>query len=201
MALQGTKRIVLGEEEYVYGDAQCFLTAVEVSVVAQILEATPEKPYLCFLLKLDLTMAREMISDFEAPRSRGALLPSYGVSTGPATRELLEAIYRLLRLLSTPSGIPTLSNLIKREIIYRLLTREQGHRLRRIAFNGSYDHCLARAIALLKQNYAAPLSVEALAKAAGMGVSTLHNHFKALTSMSLCNTNPALRDACTSPDA
>jgi AraC-like DNA-binding protein len=192
VALQGKKRIVLGNEEYVYGDSQFFLTAVDVPVVAQILEASPEKPYLCFLLKLDLAMARDMISDFEVP-ANGALLPSHGVSTGPATRELLDAIYRLLRLLCTPKDIPILSNLIKREIIYRLLTSEHGYRLRQIAFNGSYDHRIARAIALLKQNYAKPLSVEKLAKAAGMGVSTLHHHFKALTSISPLQYQKQLR--------
>ncbi len=191
VALQGTKRIVLGDEEYVYGESRLFLTAVDIPVVAQIAEATSEKPYCCFLLKLDLEMARQMISDFEdfgelsrAASVNGVVLSSYGVSTGPATYELLEAIYRLLRLLSTPSDIPTLSNLIKREIIYRLLTSDHGYRLRQIAFNGTYDYRIARAIALLKQNYAKPLSVEKLAKTAGMGVSTLHHHFKALTSIS-----------------
>jgi len=183
VVLQGTKRVVLGEEEYVYGASQFILTAVDVPVVAQVVKATREKPYCCFLLKLDLEMARQMISDFEAPVT-GSTLPRYGVSTGPATHELLDAIYRLLRLLSTPSDIPILSNLIKREIIYRLLTSDQGYRLRQIAFNGTYDHRIARVIDLLKQNYSKPLSVEGLAKAARMGVSTLHHHFKALTAMS-----------------
>jgi AraC-like DNA-binding protein len=204
VALQGTKRIVLGDEEYVYGDSHFFLTAVDVPVVAQILEATREKPYLCFLLKLDLDMARQMISDFgfvvdplgpvpEGTATKDSILPRYGVSTGPATHELLDAIYRLLRLLSTPSDIPILSNLIKREIIYRLLTSEHGYRLRQIAFNGSYDHRIARTIALLKQNYAKPLSIEKLAKAAGMGVSTLHHHFKTLTSISPLQYQKQLR--------
>src|SRR5262245_50474548 len=125
VVLQGTKRVVLEEEEYVYGESQFVLTAVDVPVIAQVVEATREKPYCCFLLKLDLEMARQIISDFEAPVT-DSMFPGYGVSTGPATRELLDAVYRLLRLLSTPGDIPILSNLIKREIIYRLLTSGQG---------------------------------------------------------------------------
>lgn len=183
VALKGTKRIVLGEEEYVYGDAHFFLAAVDVPVVAQIVKATHARPYMCFILKLDLAMAREMSSDFETPVN-GAMPPHHGVSTGPATYEMLEAIYRLLRLHATPKDIPLLSDLIKREIIYRLLTSAHGYRLRQIAFNGSYDQRIARAIALLKQNYAAPLAVAELAHAAGMGVSTLYHHFKTLTAMS-----------------
>ncbi len=129
VALQGTKRVVLGDEEYVYGESQFILTAVDVPVVTQVVAATREKPYFCFFLKLDLEIARQMISDFEVTVT-GSILPRYGLTTGPATRELLDAIYRLLRLLSTPSDIPILSNLIKREIIYRLLTSDQGFRLR-----------------------------------------------------------------------
>jgi hypothetical protein len=189
VSLQGTKLVVLGDEEYVYGESQFILAAVDVPVVAQILEATPEKPSLYFLLKLDLEMARQMISDFgfvvdpsgsvpEGATTNGSMLPRYGLSTGPTTHELLDPIYRLLRLLSTPNDIPILSNLIKREIIYRLLTSEQGYRLRQIAFNGSYDHRIARVIDLLKQNYAKPLAVEELAKTAAMSVSTLHTTSK-----------------------
>ncbi|NUO80832.1 helix-turn-helix transcriptional regulator [candidate division KSB1 bacterium] len=49
------------------------------------------------------------------------------------------------------------------------------------ARHGSYDHHIASIIDLLKRDYAKPLSVEELAKAATMGVSTLHHHFKALS--------------------
>ena len=42
-------------------------------------------------------------------------------------------------------------------------------------------------------NYAKPLRVEELAQLAGMGVSTLHNHFRALTAMSPLQYQKQLR--------
>ena len=42
----------------------------------------------------------------------------------------------------------------------------------------------AKAIAWIRTNFAKPLRVEDLADVAGMGVSTLHHHFRALTAMS-----------------
>ncbi|HEY1946217.1 MAG TPA: AraC family transcriptional regulator [Bryobacteraceae bacterium] len=39
-------------------------------------------------------------------------------------------------------------------------------------------------MAWIKANYAKPLRVEELAQVAGMAVSTLHHHFRALTTMS-----------------
>jgi AraC-like DNA-binding protein len=43
---------------------------------------------------------------------------------------------------------------------------------------------LIGAIAWIKANYARPLQIEELAQVAGMAVSTLHHHFRALTAMS-----------------
>lgn len=48
-------------------------------------------------------------------------------------------------------------------------------------------------IAWIRANYATALRVEDLAQAAGMGVSTLHHHFRALTSMSPLQYQKQLR--------
>jgi AraC-like DNA-binding protein len=45
----------------------------------------------------------------------------------------------------------------------------------------------------MRVNYAKPLRVEDLAQMAGMGVSTLHHHFRALTAMSPLQYQKQLR--------
>ena len=114
----------------------------------------------------------------EAPSDRPAM------SAGKASMEFLDACCRLLRLLETPQDAPFMGGLIQREIIYRLLRSDEGARLRSIATLGEQSHRTARAIAWIAANYAKPLRVEALAEIAGMGISTLHHHFRVLTSMS-----------------
>ena len=96
-------------------------------------------------------------------------------------------------LLDTPQDIPFLSGLIQREIIYRILRGPEGARLRAIATLGDQSHRTAKAIAWIKANYAKPLRVEDLAQIAGMGVSTLHHHFRALTAMSPLQYQKQLR--------
>jgi transcriptional regulator GlxA family with amidase domain len=96
-------------------------------------------------------------------------------------------------LLDTPQHIPFLSGLIQREIIYRILRGHEGARLRAIATLGDQSHRTAKAIAWLRVNYAKPLRVEDLAKIAGMGVSTLHHHFRALTAVSPLQYQKQLR--------
>ena len=86
-----------------------------------------------------------------------------------------------------------MSNLIQREIVYRLLRGPQGDRLRGIATLGDQSHRTAKAIAWLRVNYAKPLRVEELAEVARMGVSTLHHHFRSLTAMSPLQYQKQLR--------
>jgi len=98
-----------------------------------------------------------------------------------------------LDLLDAPEDIPFLSNLIQREIVYRLLRGPQGERLRAIATLGDQSHRTANAIAWLRANYTKPLRVEELAGIARMGMSTLPHHFRALTAMSPIQYQKQLR--------
>ena len=53
---QGRKRLFLGEDSYIYDAHQFLITAVDLPVVAQIIEASREKPYLGLTMELDLRM-------------------------------------------------------------------------------------------------------------------------------------------------
>jgi transcriptional regulator GlxA family with amidase domain len=96
-------------------------------------------------------------------------------------------------LVNSPRNIPFLSGLIQREILYRILQAPAGARLRAIATLGDQSQRTARAIAWIRANYVKPLRVEELAQVAGMGVSTLHNHFRVLTAMSPLQYQKQLR--------
>jgi transcriptional regulator GlxA family with amidase domain len=143
-------------------------------------------------LKLEMPMIRELLSREEI---RVAEVPadSPAMAIGEATAEFLSACCRLIDLLDAPLDIPFLSGLIEREIIYRILRGPEGARLRAIATLGDQSHRTAKAIAWIKANYAKPLRVEDLAQIAGMGLSTLHHHFRALTAMSPLQYQKLLR--------
>ena len=180
---QGRKRVDLGRTTFVYGESRYLLTAVDLPIVSQIVEASEEAPCLAMSLKLEMPVIRELLSREEIQVAE-APPDSPAMATGEATAEFLSACCRLLDLLDTPQDIPFLNGLIQREIIYRILRGPEGARLRAIATLGDQSHRTAKAIAWIKANYAKPLRVEDLAHIAGMGMSTLHNHFRALTAMS-----------------
>ena len=87
-----------------------------VPVIGQVMEASPERPYLCLFLRLDLGAARRLLIDHDLPvQSRPS--SGRGIATGFATLELSDAFSRLLAIADKPKDIPILGPLIQREII------------------------------------------------------------------------------------
>jgi AraC-like DNA-binding protein len=189
---QGRKRATLGGTTFIFNPSRYLLTSLDLPVICNVIEASEAVPYLCFVLKLEMPVVRELLSreEIKAPE---AAPDSPAMATGETTAELLDACCRLMDLLTTPQDIPFLSGLIQREIIYRILRGPEGARLRAIATLGDQSQRTAKAIAWIKANYAKPLRVEDLAEIAGMGGSTLHHHFRALTAMSPLQYQKQLR--------
>jgi AraC-like DNA-binding protein len=189
---QGRKRADLGGTTFIFDESRYLLTSLDLPVICNVIEASEDVPYLCFVLKLEMPVVRELLSRGEIQPAE-ASSDSPAMATGETTADLLGACCRLVDLLRTPQHIPFLSELIQREIIYRILRGPEGARLRAIATLGDQSHRTAKAIAWVRTNYAKPLRVEDLAKLAGMGVSTLHHHFRALTAMSPLRYQKQLR--------
>jgi AraC-like DNA-binding protein len=189
---QGRKRAKLGGTDFIFDESHYLLTSLDLPVICNVIEASAKVPYLCFVLKLDMQVVRDLLSRAEIQASE-APADSPAMATGETTAELLDACGRLIDLLNTPQDIPFLSGLIQREIIYRILRGPEGARLRAISTLGDQSHRTAKAIAWVRTNYAKPLRVEDLAKIAGMGVSTLHHHFRALTALSPLQYQKQLR--------
>ena len=189
---QGRKRIELGRNTFIYDSSQFLLASVDLPVVSRVIEASKEAPCLALLLKLEMPVVRELLGreEVQVPEAPSG---SPAMATGELTAEFLDACCRLVDLLGCPQDIPVLSGLLEREIVYRVLRSAVGARLRAIATLGDQSQRTARAITWIKTNYAKPLRVEDLADIAGMGVSTLHHHFRMLTAMSPLQYQKQLR--------
>ena len=180
---QGSKEVFLGNERYQYDPAHYLLYTAELPVVSQIIEASPERPYLSLRLTLDPALVGSVMVEagHSSPPNQAEVR---AVNTSALDTGLLDAVVRLVRLLDTPAEARFLAPLITREIVYRLLMGEQGDRLRHIAVMGGYTSPIARAIERLRQNFDQPLRIDDVARELGMSVSGFHHHFKAVTAMS-----------------
>ena len=182
MVVQGAKRVLLGNETYVYNEQQYLITSVDLPAFFQVIEASKERPLLGLKLTFDIQEVSRLLIDSNFPHHR-AQRSAHGMATSEITLPLLTAFQRLVDLLDEAQDIQMLAPIIQKEIIYLLLVGEQGARLRQIAAAGSQSQQIARIIELLKNNYTQQLRIDDLASQARMSTASFHNHFRSITAL------------------
>jgi AraC-like DNA-binding protein len=184
IVVQGRKRAVLNDEVFTYDPLNYLVVSVTLPARGQVLEATPEHPYLSLRLNLDLEEIARLVLEL-GNRGPSPATADRGLFVARLDEPLLDAVLRMVKLLDTPEDIDVLAPVVQREIYYRMLRGELGYRLVDLAqCEGGGGHRIVRAIEWLKQHYAAPLRIEELADTVHMSPSALHHRFKAVTAMS-----------------
>ncbi|WP_141838646.1 AraC family transcriptional regulator [Herbaspirillum sp. SJZ107] len=189
---QGAKTVLLGGEAYTYDAARMLVFSVDLPVAAQVLQATPARPYLCFRLDLDAqriaALTLKVYPDGPPREREGRAL--YLAQAGDA---IVDAAARLMALMDDPPEAALLAPLVTDELLIRLLRSPIGGRLAQIGQADSGTHRIGRAVAWLRDHYDQPVSIDDLAGMVHMSASTLHQHFKSVTSMSPLQYQKILR--------
>jgi AraC-like DNA-binding protein len=181
---QGSKRLALGNSVYEYGAGQYLVASVDLPVTGHVVDAAPAHPALGFGMTLEPAAIAELLLQAgpgDLPRSPGTAHSGIAVSDAPD--ELLDAVVRLLRLLDRPRDRKALAPLVKREILWRLMTGEQGDVVRQLGLADSSLTHIRRAVRWIRENYTRPFRVEEVAQLSGMSVSAFHRNFQAVTAM------------------
>ncbi|WP_329385855.1 AraC family transcriptional regulator [Streptomyces sp. NBC_01716] len=182
---QGAKRLALGDRVYEYGPGQFLVASVDLPVTGQFTQAEPGLPALGFGLMLEPSAVAELLlraGPGDTPRG-GAGAPS-GIAVGDAPPALLDAVVRLLRLLDEPRDRAVLAPLVKREILWRLITGEQSAAVRQFGLADSGLSHVSRAVRWIREHYAEPFRVEDVARLSGMSTSAFYRNFQSVTAMS-----------------
>ncbi len=180
---QGGKQALLGEEVFRYDPGHYMIFTVDLPLVFQVEEASKERPYLGFGLKLDPSLVASVMMESGIDIKKGdASVKAMDVSSIDA--DMLDAVVRLVRLLETPERLKVLAPLVTREIVYRLLTGGQGARLSHLITTGGDTRRVSKAVGHLREHFDEPLKIENIARELGMSVSGFHHHFKSVTAMS-----------------
>ncbi|MFI7603965.1 AraC family transcriptional regulator N-terminal domain-containing protein [Micromonospora sp. NPDC049366] len=180
LVVQGAKRATLGTRLFAYGAGQFVVASMELPVIAHVSEASPREPYLVLGLTLRPPLIAELLLDMP-PRAGGGPAPGIAVST--AGEDLLDAVVRLLRLLDRPDDQRVLWAALEREVVWRLLTGEQGGTVRQVGLGDSNIVQIERAIRWIREHHADLFRVEDAARVAGMSLTSFHRHFRAVTTM------------------
>lgn len=179
---QGRKRGYLGEEVYLY-DAQHYLVVSVPVPFTMETEASEAEPMLAVYLRLDFTLAAELMLALDAFPELLEAKPR-GMYSSPMDDLLSESLLRFLDVMSVPMDAQILGPTLMREIYYRILTGEQGGSMRAALNRQGQFGKVARAIRKIHECYHQHLDVEELAKEAKMSVPSFHAHFRTVTDTS-----------------
>jgi hypothetical protein len=106
---------------------------------------------------------------------------------------MVNAATRLMDCLAQPGDVERPAPLVVDEILIRLLRSRIGPRVAQMGFAESSVHPVAKAISWLRANFSQPVKGEELAELVHMSVSSFHEHFKSVTSMSPLHYQKVLR--------
>lgn len=193
---QGTKRLSVGGTIHDYGAGQYLVASVDLPVSGHFTDATPEHPALGFGLELRPEIIAELMltaaaADFPRP-ARGDSSPP-AIAVGDVSARLLDATLRMLRLLDHPRDIPVLAPMIEREILWLIMSDEQGATVRNLGLADSSLSRVRHVVRWIRDHFAESLRVDELAELARMSPSAFHRAFHAVTSMSPIQYQKSIR--------
>ncbi|NNF57526.1 MAG: AraC family transcriptional regulator [Rhodothermaceae bacterium] len=183
--VQQAKRVYLHGRAYVYEAGQALCVTMPLPVEAEVPAATPEAPVLGLLVSLESRVAAETIVACQAARTStdpaadaaGGDSPS-GLGVARWDRAFTDALGRMLDLLGHPEAVRVLGPGRVREVLYAAIQGEAGARIRGHLGGGQE---MARIVGYLRDHVHEPISVDDLARRAGMSRAVFDRRFKAAT--------------------
>jgi len=191
--VQGAKQVSVGEAVTRYGAHQFLFTTLDLPLTGEIIEATPARPYLTLVLEVDPTLVFELASAAQGLEPRRARVSGAAMFVSKPDAAMTDACHRLVRCLGSALDVRVLAPGIIREIVYRLLRSPFGDTVRELGVADSQTRRIAAVIERLKADFAKPLRIQALARIAGMSVSSFHQHFRRVTTLSPLQYQKQLR--------
>ncbi|MEX1031167.1 MAG: AraC family transcriptional regulator [Paenibacillaceae bacterium] len=182
VVIQGNKKLQIGKNSIEYRAGNYLASSIDMPIKGQVLAATPETPYVAIQIVLTTeeiaSVALEANIKFD-PNNHLEV----GAFVGNVDSEVLEVFERLLKLASNPQEAAFLAPAVKREIIYRLLTAEDGELFYKNMLLHHEAAGISKAINWIKANFDHSLTIDQVARIGNMSISSLHHKFKAVTTM------------------
>ena len=189
---QGAKTVIVGDEVFEYDASRMIVFSVALPVAAQVTRASHSEPYLSLRLDLDPHKIAELVLKV-FPHGLPPVQERSAVYITPVDASIVNAATRLMECLSQPGDAELLAPLVMDEILIRLLRSPIGVRVAQMGFAESSVDRVAKAISWLRANFSQSMKVEDLAGLVHMSVSSFHEHFKSVTSMSPLHYQKVLR--------
>lgn len=181
---QGRKQIYYGDNNRSYDPDNYLINSVTMPVEAEVQDASEDHPYLGLSLNIDGYLVSQLLIDMEQQNTSSFREADEIILSSTITDRLENGVIRLLGCLNDEMDLKVLAPTIRREIFYEVLMGPNGDILRNCVSNHAGANRIAPVVHYIEENFHQPLDVDTIARFAGMSSSTLHDHFKQITSMS-----------------
>ncbi len=180
---QGRKLAHFGDLELHYEPRRYLVVTGEALFDAQVLETTPERPYLAVCLDLPPELiAKTLLTLADTDPTMSSEAPPAFVA--PLDAALQSGVVRLLRAIGDPLERRVVAPLIIEELVFRLLRSDAATLLRRSVVRDADAIRIEEAMRFMRAHVSEPLSVAALALRVAMSPSHFAHRFRALARVS-----------------
>ena len=190
--IRGQKRLYLGEEILEYSAGDTLSSLVAIPATGMVVGATDENPYIGMKIELSLHEIASVITEAGLKFDEMGNAPRVGAFVGKASDDVLNIFLKMIQLIDKPEEV-YLAQLLKKEMLFRLLTGEYRHMFFQKSLFDQTANGVGRVIEWIRRNYTEGFSIDQLARSYGMSVSALHHKFKAITTMSPLQYQKQLR--------
>jgi len=180
VVVSGKKLVRMDDVELTYDPRHCIVLTGEAQYSSQVIEASTAQPYLsiAFAVAPEL-VARTLVALAEVMPQRPQLVDA--PPSAFLTRlddGVLEPLCRLVRALHDPAERRIVAPLALQELVFRLLRSDAAGTLRRAACRGGDEARIAEVMGFMRAHVDRKLTVEQLAKRAGMSASHFAHRFR-----------------------
>ncbi|MFD2175044.1 AraC family transcriptional regulator [Rhodobacter lacus] len=189
IVLQGEMEVTIGHAVLNYAPGTCFVGSVALPVTGRVTRASAAQPYLA----LNITLGREALAELLAEAPQVTIERGKCYAFGPVPEGLMAACDRLLALQAAPDDLPVLGPMARREMLYRLLRGPQAAALHQIVASDPKLAQVRRALSWIREHLSQSVSVQEMARCAGMSDASFNRHFRAATGMSPLQYQKTLR--------
>jgi AraC-like DNA-binding protein len=187
---RGRKAVIADGMQYVYDQFSYLVISSYLHFQCQILEATPQEPFLSFVLQIEPALVRKVSADML--ERRGVAMPPLTDRSNHIDKcmvstvdgELMGSVLRFLRSLAAEPDRRVLAPLYLQEMVYRVLQREQSARLLQIAAQQAAGNPVTAALSYIADHLAEPLTVTTLAEQVSLSTSAFSQLFRQVSGRS-----------------
>lgn len=180
LVLQGRKRVVISRHAFDFGPGESLLITTDVPTVSEITSASIAAPYVSIVFDLDIAILESLVVELDGQTGPEEM---HAVLVDRTEADVSDCARRLLALLERPAALAVMQSPLLRELHFWLLTGRHGGAIKALGVANSHAQRIARVVQRIRTDFSKPLHVEQLANLAGMSMSSFHEHFRSITSL------------------